>query len=257
MPSSRDGAGGLAGTGVWRPLGRSGPYLRAAGQYRKQFQLTAYDLGAVGGAVGWRQIKGGSAGGPTFAAAEYSYDFFTLGDARYLSAHRLGAEAQLDRAPVLVGATAYARFESYLQDQTADYSGTKIAGDAQVALHVVPDALAGCGFHVAHDGTRAPSLTYWEHGPACHAWLGAGTRWRLVADAGLTFRRYAAPDTLTMVDRHDRYIDGLAAAEWDAGLRWTLRLTVTARKATSTVAADYAYTKVTATLAVICVLPFL
>jgi hypothetical protein len=34
VPGSRDGSAGLAVTGSWRPLGRSGPFLRAAGQYR-------------------------------------------------------------------------------------------------------------------------------------------------------------------------------------------------------------------------------
>jgi hypothetical protein len=71
---------------------------------------------------------------------------------------------------------------------------------------------------------------------------------RFIAEAGLTFRRYAAPDALLGGDRRDRFIDGVALGEWDLSLGWTTRLTVTGRKASSTIADPYSYTKVTVTL---------
>jgi len=257
LPNSRDGAVGLAAAGSWRPLGRSGPYLRGAGQYRKQLQLGAYDLGAIGGALGWRQFLSGAASGGT-VAGEYSYDFFTLGGASYLSAHRLAAEGELEWARVVLALNAFARFESYPQAETAGYSGTRLAGEATVSLRFVSDLLAGCGYRLGHDGAREASLAYWEHGPACHVWWSARADVRLLADASLAFRSYEAPDPMTpTIERRDRIVDGLLAAEWNVRAQWALRLALTARKAASTLPDVYAYTRVTATLAAVWMLAFL
>ncbi|HEY2899886.1 MAG TPA: hypothetical protein VGL59_04860, partial [Polyangia bacterium] len=242
VPSSRDGSASETAGVLWQPFRTSGPYGRAAAQYRKQFSLNAYDLGSIGGAVGWRQGRGG-----TFTVGEYDYDFFTLGNARYLSAHRLTAEAHWRAAEaVSLTFTAFARFESFLQDQTADYSGLRLSAEAELAVHPTSDVTAACRYHGAHDDTRAPFLTYWEHGPTCRSWWVINERGRLFVEAGATFRRYATPDPLLAVDRRDWFLDGLAGADWDLGSHWTLRLVGTGRKATSTVA-DYAYRRFSVT----------
>jgi hypothetical protein len=243
VPSSRDGAVSETAGVFWRPLGRSGPYARAAGQYRKQFQLDAYDLGTAGGALGWRQGQTG-----TFAAAEYAYDFFSLGGASYLSAHRLAIDGHLNLNSVTLAASTSARFESYLQDQTADYSGLRLSATIDAAVRLASGLTAACGYQGAHDEARLDSLRYWQHGPTCRAAFSAGATVRFIAEAGLTFRRYAAPDALLGGDRRDRFIDGVALGEWDLSLGWTTRLTVTGRKASSTIADPYSYTKVTVTL---------
>jgi hypothetical protein len=71
---------------------------------------------------------------------------------------------------------------------------------------------------------------------------------RFIVEGDLTFRRYAAPDAVLGGDRRDRFVDGVALAEWDLSLGWTARLILTGRKASSTIADPYSYTKVTATL---------
>ena len=242
VPSSHDGSASETAGALWQPFQPSGPYGRAAAQYRKQFSLSAYDLGNIGGAVGWRQGRGG-----TFAVAEYSYDFFTLGNARYLSAHRLAAEAhwRIARA-VSLTITAFARFESFLQDQTADYSGMRLFAEAELAAHPTADVTAACRYHGAHDDTHASFLTYWEHGPTCGAWWMLSDRGRLFVEGAAMFRRYAAPDPLLALDRRDRFLDALAGADWDLGAHWTLRLVGTGRKATSTVP-DYTYSRFSVT----------
>jgi tetratricopeptide (TPR) repeat protein len=252
VPSSRDGAASETVAALGQPFGRSGPFARAAGQYRKQFTLGAYDLGAVGGALGWRQ-----GAGPSFATGEYAYDFFTLGAARYLSAHRLAAEGRWRATPRFSFAVAaFACFESFLQEETAGYSGTRLFAQAEAAAHGDGGTIAACAYHGAHDDARAASLTYWEHGPGCHAWLAvADDRGRLFVEADLAFRRYAAPDPLSGVDRRDRFLDGLGGAEWSLTPRWAARLTLTVRRATSTVP-DYTYTHFTAMAGAVYTLAF-
>jgi tetratricopeptide (TPR) repeat protein len=248
-PTARAGAGdGYAATvaGLFlRPLGIPGPYARLTGQYRKQFQIVSFDVGDATGALGFQMGRG-----RRYAAAEYAYDFLSLGGSPYLSAHRLFATARLTGDRLAVGGAYAARFESFLTDATAPYSGLRQDADLEVDLLPSSAASIGIGYHLGADGTELSELSYLEHGPAALLRLGTGREVRLFADARLTFRRYDTVDLDLGVERADRYFDGAVAWELDASDHWAVRVTATARRALSNVP-DLQYTKLTAALGLI------
>jgi tetratricopeptide (TPR) repeat protein len=63
-----DGSAAIAASGLWRPTGESGPYLRVSGAYQQQFRLTAFDIGSGSGAAGWQLGHADRA-----IVAEYAY----------------------------------------------------------------------------------------------------------------------------------------------------------------------------------------
>jgi hypothetical protein len=79
-------------------------------------------------------------------------------------------------------------------------------------------------------------------------WLVA-PRWRLGFDAGVTFRAYAAVAPALGVRREDVYLDGAAVAEYDPDLRWTIWLSLDARRALSNVS-QYEYSRIAPTVGV-------
>jgi tetratricopeptide (TPR) repeat protein len=240
-----DGYGvGVAGI-FFRPLGIAGPYARVTAQYRKQLQSTAYDLGGVAGALGFR-----AGPGRRYLAAEYDYDFLSLGGTPYLSAHRLLAIGRLWLGALdLVGLYA-ARFESFLPSTTSGYSGWRQEVQATVEWAFSRALVLGAGYRLARDDTRDAVLGYTEQGPFTVFWLGLGAPLRLLAEAHLTFRDYDQIDPAFALARADRYIDASLSGELDLGDHTTLRLTVTGRRALSNVA-ELQYSKLTTGLALV------
>ena len=241
-----DGYGaGLAGLFL-RPFGVTGPYARLTAQYRKHLEVTAFDLGDLGGAIGVR-----AGGGGRTLAAEYGYDFLSLGGAAYLSAHRLLGTGRWAVGRLALAATYALRLESFLTSATAGYSGLRHDGEAEAGWRIGKLAGAsidvGLGYHVGRDGARDAPLAYLEHGPVALLRLGMAGPWRLIAEGRFTLRGYDAVDPDLGVDRADRYLDGGAAAEIDVSDHFTVRAAATARRAFSNVP-DFQYTKLTASV---------
>jgi hypothetical protein len=239
-----DGDGDIAAVvGMfWRPWGTTGPYAHLVGQYRKQFQITSYDLGEVSGALGYRVGRGGQ-----YVAGEYSYDFLALGGAPYLSANRLLATGRLVHGHLSAGATYLARWESYLTTAASPYSGLNQDGEIEGDWQAWTTAALGVGYHLGRDITTESALSFLEHGPFAVLRLGLAGDTRLFAEELLTFRRYDVFDLDLGVQRADSYFDGLLVGERDLSDHWTARLTLTARRALSNVP-ELQYTKVTAAL---------
>ncbi len=234
-----DGYGvGMIGT-VLRPFGQSGPYARVTAQYRKQLQVTAYDLGDLSGAVGFHAGRSDHA-----VAAEYGYDIVSLGGNPYLSAHRLLGTGRVTHRALSLTATYAARFESFLTSNAAGYSGLRHEAQATADWGLPRGFALGLGYHLDRDGARDAVLSYFEQGPLVLLWLGRGSALRLLAEARLTFREYAQVDPDYGLARSDRYLDASAAGEIDLSDHWTLRITAGGRRALSNVA-DLEYTKLT------------
>ena len=228
---------GLAGLFL-RPFGSTAPYARLTAQYRKQLRIDSYDLGDLGGGLGVRIARGGQ-----FLAAEYGYDFVTLGRASYLSAHRLLATGRLVRGPFSILATAATRFEDFLMDATGGYSGLRHDLQAEADWQVAPALALGLGYHVGRDATSDAAFTYLEHGPlAMLRWAPRGSA-RLLAEARFTARNYDVVDPDLGARRAEQYLDGSAAGEADLSDRWTVRVVAMARRALSNLA-EFQYTKV-------------
>jgi hypothetical protein len=240
-----DGYGSAVAGLFARPSGTTGAYLRATAQYRKQLRIESYDLGQGGAALGLRAGRGGR-----YAAAEYAYDFLTLGGRSYLSAHRLLATGRTTRGRFSLGATYAARFESFLTAATAQYSGLHHDVETEVGWQPAAAAAVGVGYHGGRDDTRDAALSYVEQGPVALLRLGLGGPARLVAEGRFTWRRYDAVDPDLGVERRDRYLDGALLGELDVADSWTVRATVTGRRALSDLS-DFQYDKLVATLGVV------
>jgi hypothetical protein len=228
ISTSSDGALGFAATGLYRPLGESGPYLRGSGLYRKQARFGDLDFGGVSGAAGWQLGHGGRG-----FLGEYDYDFRLLGGSSFLSAHRLLVGGWILAGPLTLGASYFARFESYPATLYAPFSGTLQRAEGTVALRLSRGGRLAFGYHFAHDGVERPELSWNEHGPAAELRIWVAPRLRLGMSAAVSLRGYGAVDSNFGLKRFDVYLDAAALAEWDIGEHFTLRFSLEGRKAFS------------------------
>ena len=239
-PGGQDGMASLAFAGVGRPLGESGPWLRASGLYRAQFTLHDYDLAAIGGAAGWQLGRAAN-----HVGVEYDYDYLALGGAPYLSAHKLAADAAKTIGQMLLTAAYSIRFESYKTDVTSNFSGT---------LHSV-EILAGTaairgGWHVGRDFAQYAETSFFEHGPHILADLPVGSRWRVSADLSAVWRKYKGVDQTLSLLRSDVLLDASLAGELDLTDQLALRVATSGRHAVSN-AAGLSYDRLTFTVGLV------
>lgn len=224
-----DGAGGLTAELAWRPLGQSGPYLRATGGLTEHLSLGDLDFAATEGAAGWHLRL------PSLAiTAEYGYGARTLGGRPYLSAHRLLASAALLRGRTSLSATYAARLEDYAGEYR-DYSGVLHRGELRLSFPLGGAARLALAYGGARDLADAPSLSFTEHGPRAELLVAPAAGLRLGLEAGATFRAYDEADPTLGLVREDEVLDATVFGEVDLAARVTLRLSLLGRRARSTV----------------------
>jgi tetratricopeptide (TPR) repeat protein len=236
-------ASGLAGL-FMQPFPASGPYARVIAQYRRQLQITAYDLGEVSGALGSRAGHGGR-----YLAAEYGYDWLSLGGSSYLSAHRLLGTGRWTSGRLSLSLAYAARLESFQTTATSGYSGLRHDADAEIGRQVSAIAGVAMGYHLGVDAARDATLGYFEQGPFTILRVGTASV-RASAEARFVWRTYDGVDADLGIDRADRYLDGAATGECDVSDHWTVRAGVTARQALSNVP-DFRYSKLTVSLGLV------
>jgi tetratricopeptide (TPR) repeat protein len=244
LSTSSDGSLGATLTGLYRPQGESGPYLRATGLYRGQARFGDLDFGGVSGAAGW-QLGHADRG----LLGEYNYDYRLLGGSSFLSAHRLLVGGWLPAGPLTLGASYFARFESYPAALYAPFSGTLQRTEGTVALGVGRRGRLTLGYHFARDGVEQSELSWSEHGPGAELRIGLAPRWRLGISTAVSLRGYDAVDPTLNLKRSDTYLDAVALVEWDVADRFTLRLSLDGRKAFSN-ATPFDYVRVAPTLGI-------
>jgi len=236
-----DGQYALAATGVVRPWGSDGPYLRGQGFLNQQVRLGAYDASGGDAAAGW-QLRRAS----WSAVAEYDYAYRTFGGSPFLSAHRLLASAWTALGGLTLGATYFARFDTYA-DGWSPFSGTLQAGEVRTSFAPSSRARLSLAYGAARDAARLGVLSYVEHGPRAEMRLLA---WRGVwagADVAATFRRYDDFDPALGARRSDLYLDAGGLVEWSPSPRWTTRIALHGRRALSNVA-GFEYSKLVPTV---------
>jgi tetratricopeptide (TPR) repeat protein len=244
LASASDGAFDLGAAAIYRPHGDSGPYLRASGALREQFQVDSLDMLGASAGAGWQLGRLGNA-----LVLGYDYDFRTLGGAPYLSASRLGASGWLAAGPAVLTASYFARWEAYLPAAYQPFDGTVQHASLKAAFVLGQASWLTVGYGLTSDSVQVDYLSWLEHGPrAVLRWLVA-PRWRLGFEAGVAFRAYAAVAPALGVRREDLYLDGAAVAEYDPDLQWTIWLSLDARRALSNVS-QYDYSRIAPTLGV-------
>jgi len=232
-----DGLYAFSATGLLRPWGSEGPYLRAQGLLNRQFQLGAYDVAGGDLASGW-QLRGERWSG----LAEYDFSYRTFGGSPFLSSHRLLASAWAVVGDFTLGATYFARFESYA-DGFSPFSGTVQAGEVRTSFGLGARARLALAYSFARDAAQRSILSYLEHGPRAELRIVMARGVRLGVDVAATFRGYDVFDTTLGAQRADTYLDSGALAEWDLSRAWTAQLGLRGRYALSNVP-GFEYAKV-------------
>ena len=242
ISTSSDGSLGATLTGLFRPQGESGPYLRATGLYRGQARFGDLDFGGVSGAAGW-QIGHADRG----LLGEYNYDYRLLAGSSFLSAHRFLVGGWLPAGPLTLGASYFARLEKYPAALYAPFSGTLQRAEATLALGVGRRGRFTVGYHFARDGVERSELSWNEHGPGAELRVALAPRWRLGMSTAVSLRNYDAVDPTLNLQRSDTYLDAVGLVEWDLSDRFTMRFSVDGRKAFSNATA-FDYVRVAPTL---------
>lgn len=240
-PTARTGdmVGAMTGVADLRPMGESGPYLRAIANWREQRTYDALDMRSVGAAAGWQGGRGGH-----FWLAEYAYDWRDLARAPYMSAHRLFGTARLQLGPsASAGVSWLTRFEKFEPDVDAGYSGTRHAAEADVAWIPWPRTTLTAGWHAGRDLTRDATLSWWQQGLRLSLRFQAAPATRTGVDGVLAWRRYDEVDASIGARRSDTILDVAALVEVDLAERWTLRTSLALRRETSS-SPEFTYTKV-------------
>ncbi len=225
-----DGLYALGATGLLRPWGSDGGYLRAQGLLNQQLRLGAFDVAGGDLAGGWQLRRDRWSG-----IAEYDFSYRTFGGAPFLSSHRLLASAWTAVGDVTLGASYLARFESYA-DGFSPFTGTVQAGEVRSSFGVGPRTRLALAYGLARDAARLSILSYVEHGPRAELRIATARGVRLGADLAATFRSYDAFDATLGARRSDTYFDAGALAEWDLSPGWTAHVALHGRRALSDVA---------------------
>lgn len=242
-PASGDGDG-AAGLAAWlRPLGLSGPYLRASGFYRRQVQVNDRDLGIFGGLAGWRLGRGES-----YLFADYGFEATLLGSSPYFYAHRLRAAARKRVGRIALFALYGVRFGAYQTPVSAPYSGVLHTIDSDVSFRFPLGSSIALGYHAGRDVADSVDAASWEHGPRAFLRFVLFPSLRASGEAAWTWRLFDAPSAGNSQARSDRILYLGAALEKDIADRLTLRLAGGERIASSNVPA-YTYSRFTAALA--------
>lgn len=226
--TSSDGAGGLSASALLRPLGESGPYLRAAGALHQQLRFGDLDQAGLSGALGWQLGRGARA-----LLAEYAYEDRTLGGAQFLGAHRLLAAGFVPAGPLTLAASYLVRFESYQGAIYQPFSGTLQRAEVSLAAPLGRAARALVAYRLARGAAEVAELSFVEHGPRVELRLEAAPRLRVELQAGVDWRPYDAFDAALGVTRSDTSLDGAAGVEWDLADRVVLRASLEARRSWS------------------------
>jgi hypothetical protein len=231
-----DGLYDVGAAALWRPEGPVGPYLRAGGELHRYFDKTAFDLTTFDGGAGWQLAKGGRG-----LLGELSYRDQHFGGAPYLQAGRAIGSGWISTGDVTWSASWTGAVERYAADLDP-FSGFIQRLEAKAAWVFGPQAWLGLAYGGTSDATRSSVHAYVEHGPRLELRGVLSTRWRAGLDVAYSWRTYRESDPTLGVQRADTYLDGSAFLEVDLASRWTARVSVDGRDASSNAPA-FAYSK--------------
>jgi hypothetical protein len=231
-----DGLYDIGAAALWRPEGPVGPYLRAGGALHHYFDKTAYDLATFDGGAGWQLAKGGRG-----LLGELAYRDQRFGSAPYLTSGRATGSGWVATGDVTWSASWTGAVERYASDLDT-FSGFNSRLEAKAAWIFGPHAWVGIAYGGGSDATRSTVEGYVEHGPRLELRGVLSTRWRAGLDVAYAWRTYRELDPALGVRRADTHLDGSAFVEVDLANRWTARVSVDGRDASSNVPA-FAYSR--------------
>ena len=227
-----DGLYDFGAAALWRPEGPVGPYLRAGAALHRYFDQTAYDLATFEGGAGWQVAKGGRG-----LLGELSYRDQRFGSSPYLQAGRVTASGWISTGDVTWSANWSGALQHYASDFDA-FSGFIQRLEGKAAWVFGPQAWLALAYGGTWDAANSGIAAYLEHGPRLELHGVLSDRWRAGLDVAYTWRTYRKFDPTLGVQQTASFLDGSAFVEVDLKNRWTARLSLDGRNATSNVAAS-------------------
>jgi hypothetical protein len=230
-----DGLYDIGAAALWRPEGPVGPYLRAGGAVHRYLDQTAYDVATFEGGGGWQLAKGGHG-----LLGEFSYRDQRFGAAPYLQAGRATGSGWLSTGNVTWSASWSGALQRYASDFDA-FSGFIQRLESKGAWVFGPQTWFALAYGATWDAARSGIAAYVDHGPRLELRGVLASRWRAGLDLAYTWRTYRDFDPTLGVRQTASFLDGSAFLEVDLANRWTARVSLDGRNATSNVAAtEYA-----------------
>lgn len=196
--------GFLAATALaqWTPLGPVSPLARVAlgareyAQHPKQ--RTANVVGSLGGQLG----RGGNR-----VALDYSLEAGLFGATPWSVAHGPRVEGSLQLRPVLLFASWTLRFQRFLPDDVAAFSGLRQDVEAGTWVALPAGFAVELAWELVRDEASLTELSSLEHGPRLVVGWQRGPV-RVGASGTLDWRAYDARDADLGVQRADRRFRG-------------------------------------------------
>lgn len=229
---SADTALGAVVALAYRPLGPSGPFLRAAGHARQHRRFYGLDLWGAGAAAGWAIER------PALAlSADMGLDYAALDGAPYLWAPRLETTARGLLGPVVLVAQGQLRWERFVEPTFAGYSGPRASGRLGFAwLSEAGTVDASLSYGLGYLGAREAALAALEHGPRAELWGRLFTPLRVGLSATGGWRRHAAYDPALSARRADSFVEAVLALDCALGAYWNVQAQLSGLVARSNVA---------------------
>ena len=216
---------------AYRPLGPSGPFLRAVGHTRQHRRFHGLNLWGAGAAAGWAIER------PALAlSADMGLDYAALDGEPYLWAPRLETTARGGLGPWVLMAQGQLRWERFTEPVFSGYSGPRAWGRLGLAWQPAAGTVeAGLSYALGYQGAREAALAALEHGPRAELWgrLFAPLRVGLSATGG--WRRHAAYDPTLSARRADSFVEAVLALECALGAYWNVQAQLSGRLARSNV----------------------
>jgi hypothetical protein len=235
MPNG-DGFYDVGAAALWRPKGPVGPYLRAGAEVHRYFDKTAFDLATFEGGAGWQVAKDGRG-----LLGELSYRNQYFGSAPYLQAGRATGSGWVSTGDVTWSASWSGALQRYAAEFDP-YSGFLQRLEGKAAWIFATQAWIALAYDGTWDAAKSGVAAYAEQGPRLELRGVLSTRWRAGLDVAYTWRTYREFDPTLGVRQTASFLDGSGFLEADLSNRWTARLSLDGRNATSNVPAS-AYEK--------------
>lgn len=214
---------------LWaRPLGRSGPYLRARGQHRAVFRVTDFTATTFEAAVGWSHVSH-----RLQARGEYAFEALWLAGAEYRQSHlvQLSADSFWQR---LTASLLWAgRAQRFAPPELAGFSGFQHTTLAQLTWRASLALGISLGWALTHDAPATPVLAFLETGPRLGVELRPHEVVRVTASVLPGWRRYLAYDPTLGLQRQDWRLEGQILVLWTLSQYLAVQAHVAAQQAFS------------------------
>lgn len=193
---------------LWaRPLGRSGPFVRARAQHRALLRVTDFSATVLEASGGWNHVTRHFR-----VRAQYDFEALWLAGAGYRLSHAAQVAGDATFRTLTVSALWAGRRQDFLTAPFLPFSGWQHSGVLQLAWTPSVSFSAWLGWGYVHDLPAAPQLEFVETGPRLGLEVRPADALRLAVLVNPALRQYQAFDALLEATRQDLRLDAQLTA---------------------------------------------